>query len=346
MIKKGCLFLILTSQLSGCVFPELSSSPVYITNAAEPIKKSQSKQIFVLPEAIPVTSPDFEKIKLRVPKAPLVQTIQQQIESLILETGNQLTDRTGIAQTDQMIRSEILQVSPNLTALIPSSDYMIYPRINVEPLTSRFEQGYQYKGRKGELQSVPTTCFYAQTVKVTAHIYDVKADKEIAAVDMIGKQTATITPKVPTHRCPMSQAHQQAMIVNAARKAVLYHKNDVANYIKPVGPVLQLRKTDNGDSYLVKIALGTSNNVKAKMEIEFSRLKQGKAYKLGVGYIINNPDAIQPNYAWVTVKKELAQHIQRGDMAAPIYDICTNNLAPECMFESYTNLTQMEETAL
>jgi PBP1b-binding outer membrane lipoprotein LpoB len=315
MLKKTALALSLSVILSGCAATKVCEPnyKVDISASEQPAKTAEDKKIIVLPIEIGFKDPAAKKIQ---------SVLRNELESQIVKSGTNLVDRKIANKLKNELRLAEQSGRYN-TKGVSIADFAVLTEITASDLKTSFSKARTYKNDDGETVKVAAKCSYEVDVSAIAKVVTLPDMQLIKRIELKGDQS--MSSETNNSNCPVSDARYSGLASEAAAEAV-QHDKELKLLLALSAPVQELRQCDAGT--MVRIAIGSNNNIQPGTEIAFSKAIQNmdgeiETFSVGEGTVVDVPlHGIKAKYSWVEITEELALKINKGDEAKIVPEVC------------------------
>ncbi|PSV48920.1 hypothetical protein [Photobacterium indicum] len=319
MFKKTLLATILLTTLSGCVTtgPERVCTPdtkVAIETADVKTPSTENLKVIVLPVDAEFKDSSNTKVK---------SVLRNDLEAQIAHSGANLVDRKLANKLKNEIKLAEQSGRYNSKG-VPIADYAILTEIISTDLSKSYKEAYTYENKDGETKRVPAKCSYKVDIKAIAKVVSLPSMELVKRIELTGDES--ITTETRSSKCPISSAQYTGLASKAAAESVSY-THDLKKMLAPSASILELRQCTEGS--MVKIAMGTNKKVTPGIDVAFSKSMKNddgevETFALGEGTVVSIPEhGIKAKYSWVSVDKELAKKVQKGNIAKIIPEECS-----------------------
>jgi len=324
MMKKILLALCASSLLllSGCgplpiKMSDYSAARLQPTDPLPKITEGNSKVV--------IFKPDVSGVKL-AKQAKVGHSIATALEQYISVTGSEIVDREIAQKLKQEIQLAEMKgkseyQGPNV------ADFAITGTIASANAGAKFSEASQWTDKNGEIHVTSAKCKYTAQVKANLRVYKLPALSFLKTISI--DDSVSVTEDTRGSQCPQSQSSKEALVQQAASKAVKDARDEFQNFFAPKAYVLERRSSESGSIF--KLSQGETAGFTYKSDVTFYHLENSRnpltgktsseEYEITTGIVSN---LMGGNHAWVLVEDtEKANHIKLGDYVKVVYEKCS-----------------------
>ncbi|NRD71889.1 hypothetical protein HQQ94_01235 [Shewanella sp. VB17] len=325
MLKKTLATLATLGVITGCqstvtnVCP--SSTRVEIPMSSHPVKGSANTKVVIFEPEMKFNNTLSERVG-----ASLFQALAKQISN----AGSKIVDRSLVSKLKTEI--QITEASGRFSEDgVPIADFAIYTDIGLANFTRNFSEARSWT-EDGVFYSIPASCRFNAEVEASTRAISLPSMQTLKRIQFKGDDSLSVETR--DSRCLIPQTEIEGMIAKAAKHAV--ERSDVLkNLFAPRGAVIEMRQCDAGS--MVKVDMGSNQGVQPGWTVSFTThekvadLNGGyeiETHGYGTGEAINNAEhGIKPKYSWISLDKDVAMKVKRGDTAKAKFENACNGMS-------------------
>ena len=239
------------------------------------------------------------------------------LQGVLGKGGVELIDRSMAGKLNDELRLAEMRGTAAAAYGGPDvADFAITVAMGTAGGGSKFNEGFNYKDKKGQTVTVPSSWTHSATSTMTVRVYELPSLRLVQSIPIDASASNT------GQSGQASQAQVAGLMRNATENGINSKRNDIVNEFSPKGYVIERRAKDKEKASIFRVMLGKQTGTKTGDPVEIYSLQRDEnplTRKVSITEVRvaggRLSDVVGNDESWVLVDDEKeARRVRRGDI--------------------------------